>query len=215
MTALWAVKARTPAPTFSSDPGGDYLKGEGGYDIASTAQDIFRFEATAAFASISVVTGDIWNGTEYVETTENIFNTGHFIDDFTVAEDKIEFARAMVGDGDALLESVAVKTAAGGTFAKAAEMVIVRSDVATDFSDSYGDYWNDIHASEVAGAIGKADTAFAIGDKRLFVIDDGISSAVFQFVSAGADATVSEAELKLVGVVDGQTSLSSSDFGLY
>lgn len=205
----------TPA-TSAYNTGGDQLVGDDSYDSSLTDQDIFRFEATAAFASLSIVTGDTWNGTEYVETRENIFNTGHFIDDFTVAEDKIQFARAMVGDGDTLLESVAVKTAAGGTFAKAAEMVIVRADVATDFGDTYGGgYWSGIHGSEVAGAIGRADTAFAIGDKRLFVVDDGISSAVFQFVSAGADTTVSEAELKLVGVVDGQAGLSSSDFGLY
>lgn len=207
------------APDFMHDTGGDTLIGDDSWDDwysnSPSASDIFRFQATAASASVSVITGDTWNGTEYVETTENIFNTGHFIRDFTVAEDKIQFARAMVGDGDALLESVAVKIAAGGTFAKAAEMVIVRADIATDFSYSYGGYWNAIQASEVAGAIGGADTAFAVGDKRLFVIDDGISSAVFQFVSAGADTTVSEAELKLVGMVDGQASLSSSDFGLY
>ena len=147
--------------------------------------------------------------------TKDIFSTGHSIKDFTLLEDKIQFAASMTGDGDALLENVAMKAASGGTFAKTAEMVIVQTDLTTDFCSFYGDSWTPINASEVIAAIGQADAAFAIGDKRLFVVDDGIGSALFQFVSADANATVSAAELKLIGVVDGQASLTSSDFGLY
>jgi Ca2+-binding RTX toxin-like protein len=185
---------------------GDWLYGNF-YETAG--KDIFRFESTAASAS----------QLEFIPMggARTVFNKGHFIDDFTKLDDKIQFAKTMTGDGDALLENVATKAAAGGTFANTAEMVIVQADLTTDFTNSYsyGGYWNPISASEVVDAIGQADAAFAIGDKRLFVVDDGISSALFQFTSAGADATVSEAELKLIGVVDGQASLSSSDFGLY
>jgi hypothetical protein len=94
-------------------------------------------------------------------------------------------------------------------------MVIVKADLTSDFSSNFGGSWSPINISEVSAAIGQCDTAFAIGDKRLFVIDDGTSSALVQFTSAGADSAVSATELKLIGVVDDQASLSSSDFGLY
>lgn len=204
------------ASTYAYSTSGDRLTGDWSYNsYQTTGKDLFRFEATAAFAAQSVDADSVWNGTEYVNTTKDMFNTGHFIDDFTKLEDKIQFARAMVGDGDALLENLTVKATAGGTFAQTSEMVIVQSDLTTDFSSSYGGYWSAINASEVVAAIGQADAAFAIGDKRLFVVDDGISSALFRFVSADADATVSATELKLIGVVDGQASLASTDFGLY
>lgn len=199
--------------TYAYSGSGDTLNGDG-YSSAN-GKDIFRFETTAAFASQPVETGTAWNGTTYVPVMTDRFNTGHFINDFNLLEDKIQFAASMTGDGDALLENVAMKVASGGTFAKTAEMVIVQADLSMDFSYSWGGSWNPIYASEVVTAIGQADAAFAIGDKRLFVVDDGISSALFQFTSADADATVSAAELKLIGVVDGQASLTSSDFGLY
>jgi Ca2+-binding RTX toxin-like protein len=196
---------------------GDRLIGDSGYSGNGqlTGKDIFRFEASAAFAAQSVTDYSIYNSSTGTYGTKNVFNTGHFIDDFTVGEDKIQFAKAMVGDGDALLENVALKAAAGGTFAKAAEMVIVQADLTSHFSSAYNSSWSAINPAEVVAAIGKADAAYAIGDERLFVVDDGYSSALFQFVSTGADATVSASELKLIGIVDGQAALAASDFGLY
>jgi hypothetical protein len=45
----------------------------------------------------------------------------------------------MVGDGDALLENVVVEAAAGGTFSKSAEMVIVQAALA---SGDFGLCWS-------------------------------------------------------------------------
>ncbi len=199
---------------------GDRLIGDFSYNGSNqlTGKDIFRFEESAAFAGQSVNdtgAGGTWNGTAWIYPQKYTFSTGHFIDDFTVGEDKIQFTKAMVGDGDAVLENVALKTVAGGTFAKAAEMVIVQADLTSDFNSMYAGSWNAVNASEVVAAIGSADAAYAKGDERLFVVDDGYSSALFQFVSAGADATVSASELKLIGIVDGQAALATSDFGLY
>jgi Ca2+-binding RTX toxin-like protein len=197
---LYAGLVRTSTDTYYGS--GDHLYGGDG-DIIANGKDCFRFQTTAVFASQSTVNGDI-------------FNAGHFIRDFTLLEDKIQFAASMTGDGDVLLENVAMKAASGGTFAKVAEMIIVQADLTSSFSSfSGGDYWTAINASEVVAVIGQANAAFTIGDKRLFVVDDGIGSALFQFVSADANATISAAELKLIGVVNGQASLTSSDFGLY
>jgi hypothetical protein len=141
------------------------------------------------------------------------FATGDLITDFG-AGDKIQFARAMVGDGDALLENVALKAAAGGTFAKTAEMVIVQANMSETISANTS-YWQNIDASAVVAQIGTADAAFALADKRLFVVDDGNDSAIFQFTSANADAVVSAAELELIAVVNDASTLSSTDFFLY
>jgi Ca2+-binding RTX toxin-like protein len=209
--------------TYSSmyGNGGDRLTGDFSYNGSGqlTGKDLFRFEATAAFAAQSMNNGSLYDPVtmSYVPLTKDMFAIGHFIDDFSQSEDKIQFAKEMVGDGDALLENVALKAGAGGTFAQSAEMVIVQADLTSDFSVVYtnGSDWNDIDGAGVVAAIGKADAAYAMGDERLFVVDDGYSSALFQFVSAGADATVSVSELKLIGIVDGQAALSASDFGLY
>ena len=67
-----------------------------------------------------------------------------------------------------------------------------------------------------AAVIDDVSSAYAVGDKRLFVIDDGDASAIFQFVSANADAVVTVDELFLVAVVDAYntavTGLIASDF---
>jgi hypothetical protein len=121
----------------------------------------------------------------------------------------------MVGDGDALLENVALKATAGGTFAKAAEMVVVQANMSELISaNAYGS-WSPIDAAAIVAHIGNADAAFAVGDQRLFVVDDGNDSAIFHFTSAGADAVVSASELELVAVVNDVSTLSSSDIFLY
>jgi len=177
---------------------GDELTGD---DYSGPGADVFRFAATAGYGTSS----DAYYGVQ--------FATGDLIADFG-AGDKIQFARAMVGDGDALLENVALKAAAGGTFAKTAEMVIVQANM-SELISANTSYWQNITASAVVAQIGNADAAFAVGDKRLFVVDDGSDSAIFQFTSAGADAVVSDAELELIAVVNDASTLSSTDFFLY
>jgi len=188
-----------PLASASSYSGsGDDLTGD---DYSGPGADVFRFAATAGYGTSS----DAYYGVQ--------FATGDLITDFG-AGDKIQFARAMVGDGDALLENVALKAAAGGTFAKTAEMVIVQANM-SELIYAYTSSWQTITASAVVTQIGTADAAFAVADKRLFVVDDGNDSAIFQFTSADTDAVVSAAELELIAVVNDVTTLSSTDFFLY
>ncbi|WP_085318111.1 calcium-binding protein [Derxia lacustris] len=142
------------------------------------------------------------------------FAAGAEIRDFVGGIDRIEVKGALVGDGDSLLEGATVKTEAGGSFAQAAELVVLRADLASDFA-SAGDWHSAISAAEVGAVIGSADSAFAVGDARLFVVDDGRSSALFRFVSTDADAAVEADELTLLGVVTGSASLAVTDFGLF
>ncbi|MBK8384823.1 MAG: hypothetical protein IPL11_03785 [Candidatus Accumulibacter sp.] len=76
---------------------------------------------------------------------------------------------------------------------------------------SYSAYWQSISASAVVAQIGNANAAFALGDERLFVVNDGEDSAIFKFTSAGADAIVSAEELELVVVVNDVAALTTAD----
>ncbi len=183
--------------------GGDVLWG-GYYGADGLDADTFRFDApTAANKAVETFPS---SGTFY-------FNTGSLIADFNPAVDLIQFAASSVGDNDTLLENVAIKTTAGGTFSAASEMTIFRTDVAATFSYSNSQltYFD---AAAVTAVIGNASTAFAAGSERMFVVDDGTSSAIFQFVSSAADAVVSTSELSLVSVVYNNTEMVASDFAL-
>ena len=63
--------------------------------------------------------------------------------------------------------------------------------------------------------IGGADAAFTAGAERLFVIDNGTSSAIFQFTAANADEAVTVDELSLLAIVNGNANLGASDFTLF
>lgn len=194
-TALWGNSSN---PGTASSTAGE------------TDADIFRFESTSLAAAYTP--SGLYSPGSY-------FNSGNEIKDFQSGTDKIQIAKALVGDGDTVLENVATKALSTSTFASTAELVLV-STAMTNFSYinfyGYGIYWSSpINASNVTSAIGSASTAYAVGDQRLFVLHDAYSSAVFQFKSADADAVVSSTELKLMAVVDGQTAMTAADFGLF
>jgi Ca2+-binding RTX toxin-like protein len=188
----------------------DRLTGDTSFSNGDTGADTFVFEApTTANKAI-----------EFVPSSgQFFFNAGAIIADFSIASDTIRLAGSMVGDGDNLLELVEVKETAGGTFDKDAEMVIFRADSTAQMSLAFNvGVLTAFNAAAVTTVIDDADASFAIGDKRLFVIDDGNASAVFQFVSANADAVVTVDELFLISVVDAYsvavTALTSADFVL-
>jgi len=180
--------------------GQDIMYGDDGAASPGAGNDKFRFSA----ASLSNV-GSFGD-----------FQSGHKIIDFSQESDRIELARALVGDGDLAIEGALTKPTAGGTFSSTAEMVIVSANVLDSFdSYTYPGSSSSITASAVIDALGTADNAFAIGAERLFVVDDGYSSAVFKFTSNDAGNTITADELELVVTVVGQPNLAVGDFGLY
>jgi len=124
------------------------------------------------------------------------------ITDFTHNADKIRLSQAAirVGDGDTLIEG-GVSVAGPNGFASSAELVIVTHDII-----------GSITTSSTAAAIGHANSAYATGATRLFVVDNGSDSAVYLFTAANADATVSASELALVATLDNTAITSTSDF---
>ncbi|WP_085318112.1 calcium-binding protein [Derxia lacustris] len=186
---------------YALAPGGGstaQLWGGESYGGGDNALDLFRFDALSA--------------TGYSAGTAS-FRGGIEIGDFENDADYLWIDGALVGNGDATLGFTQEKDFAGGNFARSAEIVFVRADV-DSFSYNWG--WSgSIAAAGVTAAIGTADSAFAVGDARLFVVDDGRGSAVFGFVSANADAVVSASELSLLAVVNNDSALTAADFQLF
>ena len=211
--------------TLNGGVGDDYLYGGDGNDILQASGNLLstsNYSVSGDFLSggagddsfrLSEAYGTTYNG-----YSSNYFATGNFIDDFVSGSDKLGISKALVGNGDTVLTS-AVATAGTGSvgsatqFSKAAELVLFSGDTGLTFSHGYS-LASYIESTNVATAIGSANANFAIGDKRLFVLNDGSHSAIFQFESAGADATVSATELKLMGVVGDNAGLLASDFSL-
>ncbi len=124
------------------------------------------------------------------------------VTDFASGSDQMRIGQAAirVGDGDTVVEGATTIAAPGG-FSRDAELVIVTSNLAGGIS-----------ASAAAAAIGAATSAYATGAQRLFVVDDGSSSALFLFTSSSANAVVSAAELTLLAALTGTAATSAGDF---
>jgi len=88
-----------------------------------------------------------------------------------------------------------------GGFATTSELVIVSNDIA-----------GAINVTSAAAAIGSASGAYASGDARLFAVDNGTASGLFLFTYSAADATVSAAELALLGTATATPASAAADY---
>ena len=124
------------------------------------------------------------------------------VTDFTHASDKLRISQSglRIGDGDTVVDG-AVSVAGPNGFNTSAELVIVTHDVT-----------GSITAASAAAAIGHANSNYAVGDTRLFVVDNGSDSAVYLFKSADAGSTVSASELTLLATLDNAASTTVSDY---
>ncbi len=190
----------------ASSGNGDHLWGGDRFGSGDGSTDLFVFDT---------VTLD--NGVAEEGAGSGIYNfvAGATIGDFELGLDTIAIAKEFVGDLDAVIDGVVVKTGAGGTFSSTAELVLVRADVADEFAGTNSSFFSPISAAAVSAAIGNASAAIATNQTRLFVVDDGTNSAVFLFQSNNGDAAVTVDELYLLSVVTGQAALTAPDFGLF
>jgi Ca2+-binding RTX toxin-like protein len=124
------------------------------------------------------------------------------VTDFVSGTDKFHFSQAgiRIGDGDTLIDASATVAGPGG-FAAANELVIVTGNIA-----------GVINATSAAAAIGSAASAYAVGNTRLFAVDNGTASGLFLFTASAADASVSAAELTLVGVATNTPATVLGDY---
>ncbi|WP_254899434.1 calcium-binding protein [Methylomagnum ishizawai] len=105
-----------------------------------------------------------------------------------------------LGDKDGVIDAAKLTTSPGG-FAPSNELVVVTGNIV-----------GAITATSAAAVIGSATSAYAKSYAGLFVVDNGVDSALFKFVSSAADATVSATELTLVGTLQGTASTALSDY---
>jgi Ca2+-binding RTX toxin-like protein len=133
-----------------------------------------------------------------------VLRTGGGVDtvtDFVSGSDtlRIDVTAAAVGNGDAVLDH-ALLVSGAGSFDTTAELVIIERNAAA------------LTADKAALAIGSASSAYAVGASAIFAIDNGVSTALFRFVSNGNDAQVSAAELTQIAVLTGVPSTALPDY---
>ena len=123
------------------------------------------------------------------------------ITDFTTGIDQLRISQAGigVGNGDTVVDGAATVAGPGG-FAVGAELVAVTGNIA-----------GAITAVSAATTIGSATSAYAIGAKSLFLVDNGSSSALFLFTAANADALVGSSELTLLANLSATPSVGTAD----
>ncbi|CAH0180723.1 hypothetical protein [Roseomonas sp. CECT 9278] len=123
------------------------------------------------------------------------------VTDFVSGADRlsVRMAAIAIGDGDTLVEGTVVRGAPGG-FGVGAEVVVFTANGGA------------LDAAGAAARIGSATGAYAVGDSRLFAIDDGVSSALFLFTAADANAAVSAGELSLVATLQGTAATALTDY---
>jgi len=194
------------ANTLSGEGGNDFLKGAGGIDLlmGSDGNDSL-FGGSGA----DVLTGGGGNDLFYFDSLPEA--NADSITDFLSGADKVLFDMSSfgaIGDGDTAVDG-ALRWGYKGGFESTAELVIFTQNVPT-----VGHYdfvtWD---ANTVASSIGNAATAYAAGDQRIFVVDNGTQTAFYKFISSAADATISGSELSLVGTASYIANTQLADYG--
>ncbi len=123
------------------------------------------------------------------------------ISDFLAGTDDVRITQSAlrIGDGDLLVEG-AVRVGSAGGFSGTAELVIHTNNAAS------------LSTSAAAAAIGSASSAYTVGRTALFVVDTGVSTGVYLFTAADANALVSASELTLLATLTGATATTSADY---
>ena len=124
--------------------------------------------------------------------------------DFLSSVDKVQLwdgANGLkIGNSNGIIDNALLSNNHGG-FSTGAELVIFTPNIS-----------GAITTSTAATDIGSASTAFAMGDTRVFAVDNGVDSALYLFKSAGADALVSSTELTLIGTLQGTAQTALADY---
>lgn len=184
---------------------GDHLFGDDPGDPAALGAD--RFLCTTVLAASGVTETFVGSGVFH-------YANGATISDFQPGIDRFGLAAAYLGDFDAVIDGTSATTMAGEAFSASDEIVFFRADVAESFAPVAGAVFDPILMDPVVSVIGTASAALAVNETRLFVMEDGTSSAVFLFQSADGNAVVTGDELYLLAVITGADALQPGDFFL-
>ncbi|MDO9106908.1 MAG: glucosaminidase domain-containing protein [Methylovulum sp.] len=105
-----------------------------------------------------------------------------------------------IGNQNGILDNATIVSEAG-PFSEINELVIVTKDIS-----------GSITTASAAIVIGSASNAYTTGYRGLFAVDNGIDTALFEFTSSAADATVDSAELMLIGTLQNTASTVLTDY---
>lgn len=185
------------ANTLSGNGGNDTLYGKGGADKISGGDGNDKIYGGGG---ADVLAGGAGGDRFYFDSLVG----SDRVSDFVSGVDKIAVGvpQNAIGDGDLVIEGAVVRAASGG-FAANAELVIFSKNAAG------------LSAANAAAAIGSATSAIATGQERLFVIDDGASSAVYLFKSLDGNAAVAVNELTLLATLASTPATAPGDFLLF
>ena len=179
---------------ITGNGGSNVLRGAGGNDTlkGGGGQDILRGDS-----------GDdsLTGGGGADEFRFDSLTGSDVVSDFGSGSDRVGIGRSAlpVGNGDLVVDGGVMITGPGG-FAATAELVILTTSLAS------------LSPSAAAAGLGSASTAYGLNQQAVFAVDDGVSSAVYLFKSAGPDAGVSAAELTLLGTLSGAASTHLADY---
>jgi len=124
--------------------------------------------------------------------------------DFVSGTDKLQVldgvAGLAIGNGDHSINNAALINGHGG-FSTLSELVVVTPNII-----------GAITTTNAATDIGNATSNYAVGNTRLFAVDNGVDSTLYLFKSAGADAVVSAGELTLLGTLQGTAQTALADY---
>lgn len=124
-----------------------------------------------------------------------------FVLDFVHGIDKvlIDQGDLHVGDGDAVVDGATQISGPGG-FSTGAELVVVTKAAAGAMS-----------LDTAASMIGSASGHYAVGDTRIFVVNNGSATSVLYFESSDADGVVEASELSWITTLGNSTDLTTTD----
>ena len=124
----------------------------------------------------------------------------------------IDTSGVPVGDLDTVIDGTSTVTTQGASFSATDELVFFQANVNETFAPTANAIFDPILMNQLTSVIGTADANIAVNETRVYVFDDGASSAVFLFQSNNGDANVTGDELYLLAVVSGTDTLQMSDF---
>jgi hypothetical protein len=126
------------------------------------------------------------------------------ISDFRSGVDQVHISQKTIpiGNRDLIIDNPTFRDSPHN-FSVSSELIIFTQDIL-----------GPITTAKAAAAIGRAASLFRKGDTRLFSVDNGTNSSLYQFTSSAADRNVSASELRPLAHFHDTPSLGLSDIAL-
>jgi Ca2+-binding RTX toxin-like protein len=175
--------------------GGDSLNGGAGSDTLSGgegADTLVGGEAADSLAGGNAADFFVFDNAGGADT----------VADFVTGIDRVVLGLAglgPIGDGDTLVEGALLRASPGG-WGAANEFVVFTTNLVT------------LNAFSATLVIGSATAPVTAGQRKVFVVDNGASTAVFRFTSADGDAVVTAAELTQLALLSGTAATALADY---